>query len=122
MKRSPLAQPALPKPFWQRLLTILGVDSFFVLSGALLLRSLAQISNLFFISSIVLFTIAALPIFGEVGGRAKAISSALKDGEKVGARLKEKQAEFDQGARITYVFGLAGLIVFLLSILTIGLG
>lgn len=115
-------EPIVPRPFWQRFLIVMGVDTLIVALGALLLRSSGQISNLYFWSSIVLFAIAVIPIISEVGTSAKATGKAIKDGQKVGNLLKDKQGDFDRGARTTYLYGLSGFFALLLSILTLPLG
>jgi hypothetical protein len=115
-------QPAQHRPLWQGFLTVLGIDTAIVLVGALILGNIGQISNLYFLSSIILFIIAAIPIVTEVGSSAKIAGKAVKEGEKVGPQLKEKQAVFERGAHTTYVFGLAGLAAFILSMLSLSIG
>ena len=111
-----------PRPFWQQLLILLGLNSILVFFGALLLRDWGQVSNLYFWSSILLFIIAAIPIFSELGSSAKLAGRAVRKGEKVGTLLKEKQPIFERGARTTYLYGLAGVITFILSMFSIPLG
>jgi hypothetical protein len=115
-------RPTQQRPLWQNFLIVLGIDTGIVLVGALILGNLRQISNLYFISSIVLFIIAAVPIFTEVGSSAKIAGRAVKQGEKVGPQLKEKQTSYERGAQTTYVFGLAGLAAFILSMLSLSIG
>lgn len=117
MKVNPY-QPA-PRPFWHQYLILLGGDTLIVLAGALLLRDLRQVSNLYFWSSIIFFVIAVIPIVTEVGGSAKIVGKALKEGGKAREKLQEKQAIYDQGARTTYVYGLAGITAFILSFITL---
>jgi hypothetical protein len=105
------------RPFWQQFLIILGIDTLIVLLITLLLRDSAQLSNLYFWSSIILFIIAVIPILTELGSSARIAGKAIRKGEKVGEQLKEKQPVFDRGARTTYAFGLAGLVTFILSFL-----
>jgi hypothetical protein len=108
-----------PRPFWQQYFILLVGDTFIVLAGALLLRDLRQVSNLYFWSSIIFLIVAVIPIVTEVGGSAKIVGKALKDGGKAREMLQEKQAIYNQGARTTYVFGLAGLTAFILSFITL---
>jgi hypothetical protein len=122
MHKKPHLKPAAPRPFWLQVLIVLGITSLFVLVGAVLLGDLGHISNLYFWSSIILFIIAVIPIASEIGGSAKIAGRAVKEGENVGQQLKEKQALYQDRAKITYVFGLSGLITFLASFLTIGIG
>jgi hypothetical protein len=117
-----MAQTKLQRPFWQQYLMIIGIDTIIVFIGSLILGDLRQMSNLYFWSTLILFIIAAVPIFTEVGTSAKIAGKALKDGEKVGSQLKEKQPAFDRGARITYLFGLAGFTTLILAILALSIG
>ena len=109
-------------PYWQQYLMVMGIVTIIVVVGSLLLGNIRQISNLYFWSTLILFIIAAVPIFTEVGTSAKIAGKALKDGEKVGDQLKEKKTAFDRGARITYLFGLSGITTFVLAILTLAIG
>ena len=121
----PVQKPAdeqFQRPFLQQYLMVMGIVTIIVVVGSLLLGNIRQISNLYFWSTLILFIIAAVPIFTEVGTSAKIAGKALKDGEKVGDQLKEKQSTFDRGARITYLFGLSGITTFVLAILTLTIG
>lgn len=109
------------RPFWQQYLIIVGIVTIIALVGSLLLGNIRQMSNLYFWSTLILFIIAAVPIFSEVGTSAKIAGKALKDGKKVGDQLKEKKSAFDRGARITYLFGLSGITTFILAILTLAI-
>ena len=110
------------RPFWQQYLLIMGIDTIIVFLGSLLLGDLRQMTNLYFWSTLILLIIAAVPILTEVGTSVKIRGKAIKDGEEVGSQLKEKQSSFDRGARITYLFGLAGLTTFLLAFVTLIIG
>lgn len=121
----PVQKPAeqhSQRPFLLQYLMIMGFVTIIVIVGSLLLGNIRQISNLYFWSTLILFIIAALPIFTEVGSSAKIVGKALKAGEKVGEQLKEKKTTFDRGARITYLFGLSGITTFVLAILTLAIG
>jgi len=111
----------LEKPFWQLYLILLLLDTAFVLIGSLLLGDIRQMSNLYFLSTLIMFVIAVIPIFFEIGSSAKLIGRSLKDGEDVGNEMKNKRKTFDRGARITYLFGLTGITTFILAFLTLGL-
>ncbi len=111
----------LEKPFWQLYLILLLLDTALVLIGSLLLGDIRQMSNLYFLSTMIMFIIAVIPIFFEIGSSAKLIGRSLKDGEEVGDEMKNKRKTFDRGARITYLFGLTGLTTFILAFLTLGL-
>ena len=111
----------LEKPFWQLYLILLLLDTALVLIGSLLLGDIRQMSNLYFLSTMIMFIIAVIPIFFEIGSSAKLIGRSLKDGEEVGDEMKNKKKTFDRGARITYLFGLTGITTFILAFLTLGL-
>ena len=122
MQKNPLPVETAPRPFWQRLFIILGIDTLIVLAAALLFQNLAQISNFYFLSSIVLFVVAVIPIFTEIGGSAKIAGRAIRKGVDVSEQLKEKQKVYQVSAKTTYLFGVAGMITLLLSILFLALG
>lgn len=122
MNVKPDFEQAKPRPFWQQYLIIIGVDTIIVVVGALLLGDLRQITNLYFYSTIVLLIIAAIPIFGEIGSSAKIVGKSIKDGEDSGPRFKEKQPQFDRGARKTYLYGLAALTTLILAVVSLALG
>ena len=44
-----------------------------------------KMTNLYFWSTLILFIIAGVPIFTEIGTSANIAGKALKDGEKVGS-------------------------------------
>ena len=111
----------LEKPFWQLYLILLLLDTTLVLIGSLLLGDIRQMSNLYFLSTLRMFIIAAIPIFFEIGSSAKLIGRSLKDGEEVGDEMNNKRKTFDRGARITYLFGSTGITTFILAFLTLGL-
>lgn len=122
MQKKPLTAESASRPFWQRLLIILGIDSVVVLGAAFLFHNITQISNFYFLSSIVFFIIAVIPIAGEIGGSAKIAGRAIRKGENVSEQLKGKQQIYEMSAKTTYLFGSAGLITFLLSIVLLSLG
>lgn len=111
----------LERPFWQLYIFVLFFITVLVFIGSLLLGDIRQMSNLFFWSTLIMFTFAAIPIFFEIGSSAKIIGRSLKDGEEVGSQMKDKKESFDRGARITYLFGLSGITTFILAFLTLGL-
>jgi hypothetical protein len=121
----PVQRPAEPqnqRPFLLQYLMIMAVVTIIVVIGSLLLGDIRQISNLYFWSTLILFIIAVVPIFSEVGTRIKITGKSIKDGEKIGDQLSEKKTAFDRGARITYLFGLSGITTFILAILTLAIG
>jgi hypothetical protein len=117
-----MPESKLQRPFWMLYLMIIGIDTVVVFIGSLILGNLRQMSNLYFWSTLVFFIVAAIPIFTELGTSARIVGKSIKDGEQVGSQIKEKQPAFDRGARITYLFGLAGITTFILAILTLVIG
>lgn len=118
MSQKPNVYQETPRPFWQQVLRILGIDTLVVLAGALVFKDPAQISNFFFLSSLILFIIAAIPIATEIGGSAKLAGKAVKENKDVSSKLKDKQAIYKRNAQTTYVYGFSGLITFILSFVT----
>jgi hypothetical protein len=121
MNKPPYLQTTRTRSFWQTFLIILGIDTLIVFAAVLFFHDLGQISNFYFLSSLILFIIAAIPIFSEVGATAKIAGKSLRSGEEAGPQLKQKKPVFDRGARTTYIYGLAGIITFILSMLTSGI-
>ncbi len=110
------------RSFWQQYLMVIGIVTIIALIGSLILGNIRQMTNLYFYSTLVLFIIAAVPVFTEVGSSVKIAGKALINRESVGPQLKEKKPAFDRGARITYLFGLSGITTFILAILTLSIG
>ena len=106
-----------PIPFWQAYLRVLGIDSAIVFAVALLLGDLPQVSNLYFISSVVLFIISVVPVFFEVGGNFRTVYR-LSKGEKMADLVHAQEESAKTGWRITALYGLCGLSAFILSIVT----
>ena len=111
----------LERPFWQLYLLLLIIITALVLVFSMILGDIRQMSNLYFWSTLIMFIIAAIPIFFEIGSSARIIGRSLKDGDEIGDQMKNKKKTFDQGARITYLFGLTGISTFILAFLTLGL-
>lgn len=109
------------RPFWQRYLILIAIDSLVVFGLAgplLLLGGTNQISNFYFISSGVFFTAAVIPIFTEMGGNVRLAGKALK-GEEAEELAKVQAEKSKSGARKTYLYGLAGLTTFILALVFI---
>lgn len=109
------------RPFWMRYLLILAVDSLIVLglSGIIyLLGGSNQISNLYFLSALVFFVIAVVPIFSDMSGSLKVAGKSLK-GEDTKEMAAEQAGKSERGARTTYLYGLVGITVLFLSILLV---
>ena len=107
------------RPFWQQYLIVLGVNIGLVLVLGLF-AGFHQLSNLFFLSTILLLIVAVVPIFGEFGSSGKVIREMQKKGVSVtdeeANRLKEQLDKNRRGTRTTFVFGLAAITAFILAI------
>lgn len=101
---------------------IIGIGTVILFIGSLILGDHKQMMNLYFWSTLILFMLATVPVFTEVGTSAKIAGKTLIDEEKVCSQRKEKQPAFDPGARITYLSGLAGISTFILSFLALSIG
>lgn len=109
------------RPFWLQLLIILGVDSLLVLLLAWLLGDWEQISNFYFLSSLVLLGIAVVPVFGEWGGNVRLVSKALSRRQKLAPMIKAVEPRYQRGARTTYLYGTAAVTVFFLSLISLNI-
>ena len=121
MNKPPYLRTTKARPFWQAFLIILGIDTLIVFAAVLIFHDYGQISNFYFLSSIILFIVAAIPVFSELGSTAKIAGRALRESENATPLFKEKKPLFDRGARTTYVYGLAGIVTFVLSMLSLGI-
>jgi hypothetical protein len=117
-------EPDAMRPFWQEYLIIMGIDAVVVTLLSLLFGGFHQLSNFFFYSTFILLVIAIIPIFSDFGSSGKAI----KEMQKKGVRLSKEDEHFltqqvnkdRRGSRQTFVYGLAAVTAFILSILTLG--
>lgn len=112
----PAPEPAPTRPFWLRYLQIMGIDSAIVFGLAWLLGDALQVSNFYFLSSLVLFVIAVIPIFSEVGGNVR-IVGRLGRGETMRDIVQKQEKTAQRGAQQTYLYGLCGITAFILAIL-----
>lgn len=108
-----------PRPFWQNALLLLGGTS---LAGYLLsLLMSVSLSNIYFVAGTVFLVISAVPIFTEMGGNARTSLKARREGRKVSEAIQEQEesGRYSRGTRITFLFGICGMICFVLAILTL---
>ena len=73
------------------------------------------ISNFLFLSAFVLLVIAALPIVSEVGSGVALLGQAALEHKSLGALLAGERQKRERGARRTFLYGLAGILSFLLA-------
>jgi len=76
------------RPFWQQYLMVIGIDTVIVFVGSLILGDLRQMTNLYFWSTLILFIIAAVPVFTEIGTSAKIAGKASKIGRRLARNSK----------------------------------
>jgi hypothetical protein len=109
--------PAKPRPFLLDLLIILAVVSLI----GLVLQWLTSLSNTYFLAAVILWIVAIIPVFGEVGGNTKTSLQARKEGKKAREVIMQEEAagKYSRGTRITFLYGLAGFVSFLLALLTL---
>ncbi len=113
--------PAKTRPFLLDLLIILAAAS---VSGLLIsLTGLTSLSNCYFLATVMLWIVAAVPIFGEVGGNTKTSFQARKEGKKARDVIlqQEAQGKYSRGARITFLYGAGGFICLILAFVTTSL-
>lgn len=112
-------KPPIARPFWLNLLLILGTVTLIALIGGTLIGGLAMISNLYFIGAVVLWIIAVIPIFTEVGGNTRITIKARRAGENPKELIQAEEGKYKRGSRITYLYGLSGFICFVLAIIVL---
>jgi len=110
-----------PRPFWLNLILILGVVTLIGIVSYLVVQDTGAISNVYFLGTFVLWIIAVVPAFGEVGGNVKIRANARKTGKDVKQLINAQEGKYQQGGRVTFLFGLAGFICFALAFVTLAL-
>jgi hypothetical protein len=106
-------------PFWQKLLLLTGLIVVIALLGGLITGSVGMISNIFFLAAFVLWIIAVIPAFGEVGSNTRLTIQARKEGINPKKLIDDKEEHYRARGRITFLFGLCGFICFLLAFVTL---
>jgi hypothetical protein len=113
--------PDKQRPFWLRYLILLGFICLIVFGASALVQlfgGTSQVSNFFFLSTLVLLVMAVIPIFTEMGGNLRAAGKTLR-GEEAEDLIKAQAARSRSGAQKTYLFGLLGITTFILSLVFI---
>ena len=112
---------ASARPGWLGFLRRLGVLVGIAL-GLSVLAALAVgqfnptgISNNFFWAAFILLAIAAIPIFSEIGSGVSLIGRAAAERKDLRSLMEGEKEKRDQGARRSILYGLAGILLFLLS-------
>jgi hypothetical protein len=107
------------RPFWLSVLIVLAVTS--AAGYALSLITGITLSNLYFVTGILFLIVAVVPIFTEVGGNARTSLKARREGKAVREAIQEQQVSgrYSRGTRITFQYGIAGFICFILAVATL---
>lgn len=111
--------PKPPRPFWLDLaILVAGISLVGLLLSAI---DVAPLSNTYFITAVVCLVVAVVPIFTEIGGNTRTSLQARREGKPARDAIREleKSGKYSRGTRITFLFGLAGFMCFVLAILTL---
>jgi len=102
-------------------LKILGAATGVAVLVSLGLRSTRQVSNVYFISMSICWVIAAIPALREIGGNTRITLKNLGQGEKARQLIHAREEAYRAGARRMYMFGVGGMLCFILAVLTLPL-
>ena len=114
----PNQPPSSGRPFWLNALILVAGAS---LASYVLSRiTEISLSNFYFLIGIVLLIISVVPIFSEVGGNARVGVKARQAGKPIREAIadREKSGRYDQGTRVTFLYGICGFICFILAVAT----
>ena len=103
------------RPLVVNLILILGAVTLIALIAYALSGSSNAISNVYFISAFLLWVVAVIPLFTEVGGNTKLRLQARKEGKNVYELISEQEEKYQRGGRVTFLYGSAGFICFFLA-------
>lgn len=109
------------RPFWQNLLVIIGAVTILGLLGYALFQDAAVLSNIYFLGAFVLWIVAIVPAFTEMGSSLKIRAEARKRGKDVKLMRHAAEKKYQEGGRITFLFGLSGFVCFMLAFVTLAL-
>mgnify|MGYP001450007822 CR=1 FL=1 len=110
-----------PRPFWLNLIILVGIVTLIGFIWFLFTRNVSALSNTFFLGAFVLWLVAVVPAFGEMGSNIKIHIDARKEKKDALTMLREAEQKYQEGGRITYLFGLSGLICFILALASLAL-
>jgi len=110
-----IRKPNETKPFWLDLLIVFGSVSVAALLGGVLTGSAGMISNVYFVAAVVLWIVAVVPIFGEVGGNAKLTVQARKQGIRPKDLIQAQEPQRQRAGRVTFLYGLSGILSFIFA-------
>ncbi len=107
--------------FFKDLLIVLGVITLIAIVVALVMGHTGQVSNTYFVATVICWIAAAVPAFSEIGGNAKISIQNRKEIKKAREIIRGKEEEYQQGARKMYLYGFSGVICFILAIVTLAI-
>jgi uncharacterized membrane protein len=105
------------RPFIINLFIILGVVTLIAIGMSLLNRDVSAASNTYFLGSFLLWIVAVIPIISEISSNTKIRIKARKEGKSAKKQIIDHEDKYQQGGRITFLFGIAGFICFILAFL-----
>jgi len=110
-----------PRPFWLNLIMIVSSVTLIGIIWALIAQDIDAISNTYFLGTLVLWIVAVVPAFGEMGGNVKIRLEARKSGKNAKQMINAQEEKYQRGGKVTFLFGLAGFICFILAFATLAL-
>jgi len=110
-----------PRPFWLNLILIVGAVTLIGITWALIAQDISAVSNTYFLSTMVLWIVAIVPAFGEMGGNVKIRVEARKSGKDAKQMINAQEEKYQRGGKVTFLFGLAGFICFILAFASLAL-
>jgi len=116
---TPVPKNISGRPFWLSALILLTVAS---VVGYLLSRVTGiSLSNLYFLMGTLFLLVSVFPVFAEVGGNARTSIKARQERKEVRAAIQEQQksGRYAKGTRITFLYGICGIICFILAFVTL---
>ena len=110
-----------PRPFWLNVILIIGAITLIGTIWALIAQNIDAISNTYFLSTLVLWIVAIVPAIGEMGGNVKIRVEARKSGKDAKQMINAEEGKYQRGGKVTFLFGFAGFICFILAFATLAL-
>lgn len=109
------------RPLILRYLILLAIDTVVVFTLSFIIQALGgsnQVSNFYFLSALVFFIVAAIPIFSEMGGSIRVAGKVLK-GEEAEELVTKHKEKSQSGIKTTYLYGLLGITTFILALVLV---
>jgi hypothetical protein len=110
-----------PRPFWINLVLIIVAVTLIGIIWSLITQDVGAISNAYFLGTLVLWIVAVVPAFGEMGGNVRLRLEARKSGKDAKQLINAQEEKYQRGGKVTFLFGLAGFICFILAFASLAL-